>query len=125
MKDLSELRKRENKLVIFDARGKQSYDQLHIAGALLPLSQEYYEKQEQFRKGLIKSLPDKDKDLASSVIKYPKSTPMVTYCNDNCQASAVLLLQLKHLGFTDVRALDDGVQNWKKAGYPAEGSDVG
>ena len=120
MKGLHEMQARKEKFVLLDARGKSSYDQEHIAGAILPLTGRYYEKEDLFRKGLLKALPDRDADLAESMKKYPKEMPIVTYCSVDCQASAVLLLQLKRLGFINVRAMTDGFQNWQAAGYSVE-----
>ncbi len=118
MKELRAKQLAHEKMVLLDARGKGSYDATHITGAVLPLSAEYYKAEELFRAGLVKAVPDRDKDLAAAVQKYPKNTPMVAYCNDGCQASAVLVLQLKHLGFANVRAMDDGIQSWQAKGYP-------
>lgn len=120
MEELQKILDRGDKVLILDARGKQSYDSGHVKGAVLPLTDGFYEKEEQFRKGLIRSLPDREKDLAVSAKRFEKSTPIVTYCSDECQASAVLLIQLKRLGFADVRALSDGFQTWQKSGHPVE-----
>lgn len=120
MKDLLARQKRGGKLVIFDARSKHSYDSAHIAGAVLPLRAEFYNEEEKFRKGLIKNLPDREKELVESVKGLDRKTPIVTYCSDDCHAGAVLLLQLKRLGFTDVLALEEGFQTWEKAGHPVE-----
>ena len=118
MKELLHKLAGKHKFVLFDARGKKSYDESHIDGAILPLSPDYYQNEELFRTGIVKDPPDRDKDLSESLKKYPKDFPIVTYCNDHCQASAVLLLQIKHLGFTKVRAMEDGIQSWQAKGYP-------
>lgn len=119
MKELRDMQMKKRKILIFDARAKKSYDDGHIEQALLPLSENYYRTEELFRTGIIKSMTlDRDKDLADHMNQYPKNIPVVTYCSDGCQAGSVLLLQLKRLGFTDVRVLDDGFQTWQKNGYP-------
>ena len=120
VKDLRRRQIHKERFVLLDARGKSSYDEGHISGAVLPLTAGYYEKEELFRKGLLKNPPDREADLKESMKKYSKETPIVTYCNVNCQASAVLLLQMKHLGFTDVRAMTDGFEKWQAAKYPVE-----
>ena len=122
---LKELRNKQilhEPFILLDARGKKSYDEAHIEGALLPLSKDYYEQEELFRAGIIKALPNRDKDLARKMVQYPKNTPVVTYCNDHCQASVVLLLQMKNLGFANVRVLEEGIQSWQAAGYPVKSS---
>ena len=45
-------------------------------------------------------------------------TPIVTYCNTNCHASSALALQLKGLGFTNVKSMEEGIQSWEKKDYP-------
>ena len=124
---IQDLRARQTegkKTVILDARGKQSYEAGHIAGAVLPLTPAFYAQEEKFRQGLLKMPPDREKDLPAGVAQYDKNATVVTYCNDECQAGAVLLIQLKRLGFKDVFALDPGYQSWQKAGYPVEPAPV-
>ena len=104
--------------LFFDARGKKNYDEGHIEGAVLPLAPEYYRQEELFRLGIIRQLPEYDKALAEAMSSYPKDTPLVTYCNDHCQASAMLLYRLKKLGFHDVKAMEGGFQSWEKKNYP-------
>lgn len=118
MKDLRAKQVQNEKFLLLDARGKESYDAAHIPGAVLPLSEEYYKAEDLFRFGLVKEVPDREKDLAATIQKYPKDTPIVTYCNDHCSASAVLALKIKQLGFTNVCAMDPGIQSWQEAGYP-------
>ena len=106
-------------LVLFDARGSQSYRDDHIEGAVLPMTQDYYDREELFRKG---ALPEEgsnqDDALGEATQKYPKETPIVAYCNANCGASAALLSRLKKLGFKNVRAMTEGIQEWERKGYP-------
>lgn len=118
MKELRKKQIKNDKFILFDARGKNTYDTGHIKGAILPLGMDYYQNEELFRAGIIKSPPDRDKTLVESMKKYPKDFPIITYCNDNCEAGAVLLLQIKRLGFTDVHALEEGFQSWQASGYP-------
>ena len=90
-----ELRQKQTSGTVFlllDARGLPSYTQQHIEGALHG-----------------DSTPMED---------IPKDRPIVTYCNANCSVSASLLYKLKQKGFTDVRAMVEGIQIWEKKGYP-------
>ena len=122
MKDLRAKQLGNEKFVLLDARSKESYDTLHITGAVLPLSPEYYKAEELFRFGLVKEVPDREKDLAAAMKKYPKDMPIAAYCNDHCSASAVLVLKLKEFGYTHVRAMEPGIQSWQTAGYPVVSS---
>ena len=81
--------------VLFDARNMKSYVTGHIQGAILPLTPEYYRQDDLFRNGIIASPPDRDRALAEGTQKYSKETRIVTYCNRNCNASTILLVQLK------------------------------
>jgi rhodanese-related sulfurtransferase len=105
------------KLVIFDARDDKAYFTAHIQGALLPLPLKFYQALRDFRQG-IGDQPDQQATLAESTKDYPKDTPVVAYCNEGCKASAGLLLRLKNLGFTDVRAMEEGIGAWQSKGYP-------
>ena len=107
------------RLILFDARSQTSYQQAHIKGAVLPLNSEYYKQQELFKKGAIAHLPDADAALAEATKRYPKDKPIIAYCSSGgCQASAVLVLQLKRLGFTNVKDMAEGFETWEKKGYP-------
>ena len=116
--ELKKMLDRKEKLVLFDARDKRSFDALHIDGAVLPRTEEYYRREELFRTSLAPQAPDADEGLKTAMEKVPHDTPIVTYCNSNCHASATLALRLKQLGFTNVRSMEEGYQNWEKKGYP-------
>lgn len=106
--------------LLIDARGKKSYETSHIVGAVLSLTDDYYKQEELFRQGIISNMPNTDLSLSEAMGRYPKNTSIVTYCNNNCQASAVLLLKLKKLGYSDVKAMEEGFQSWEKKKYPVE-----
>ena len=109
------------KILLLDARQPLSYQEVHVKGAILPLTAEYYQQQNLFKGGKINHAPDEDVALVENMKKYAKNTPIVAYCSSGgCQASAVLALRLKRMGFTDVKAMEDGVQTWEKKGYPVE-----
>ena len=104
--------------VLFDARDKRSFDSAHIRGALLPRTEDYYKQEELFRSGVVPAAPEPDAALKEAMQKYVHDTPIVTYCNSNCHASSTLALQLKTLGFTKVRSMEEGIQVWEKKEYP-------
>lgn len=106
------------KILVFDARDRKSYLEAHIKGARLPLGQMYYHEQELFRAGVIQKMPDRALSLKESIAHYSKDQEIVTYCNEDCGASAVLLFDLKRMGFTNVRAMLEGIQKWEEKDYP-------
>jgi len=104
--------------VLFDARNKASFDSAHVQGALLPRPDEYYQQEELFKNGIVPKAPDQNQALKAFMQKYSQETPIVTYCNSNCHASAALALQLKSLGFAHIQSMEEGFQMWEKKGYP-------
>ncbi|GEM_PF-1416785 len=114
----------QDKFVLLDARTARSYDEAHIQGAILPLTEKFYRQEALFAQGVVRKLPDREKVLASAMRRYPKESEIVTYCNDDCQTGAVLLFQIKKLGFTNVRMLEGGFQSWEKKGYPVKNKDA-
>lgn len=120
-----ELREKQLKnvsnFVLFDARDERSYEESHIQGAVLPLATGYYQQKKLYKKGISDRSPNPDMALKENMKKYAKNTPIVTYCSSGgCQASAVLALQIKRLGFTNVKAMEDGIERWDDKGYPME-----
>lgn len=50
-----------------------------------------------------------------------KDTPIVTYCSGpTCPNSTQAAAKLAAFGFTDVRAFEGGLQEWKETGRPVE-----
>jgi rhodanese-related sulfurtransferase len=117
--DLYKLMRDVPGVVVFDARGKRDYDALHIEGATLPLPLQYYNDAELFKEGVLPKAPDMESSLAESMKAYPKGTRIVTYCNRDCPAAARLLRILNRFGFTNVQAMEEGVQAWQELGYPS------
>lgn len=107
-----------SRLVLLDARSRQSYESEHIKGAILPLAPEYYEKQALFQANVIAEPPNVDQYLKQSMERIPKNKKIVTYCNKGCQASHVLMIKLRALGYKDVQFMQDGIDAWKEKGYP-------
>jgi len=118
IEELRQLQLQKTPLVVFDARGLYKYEESHIEGAVLPLSVEFYRQDSLFKNRIIADPPDRQKALSESMKKFSKETPVVTYCNRNCQASRVLQQDLRLLGFKDVRAMEDGAEGWSEKGYP-------
>ncbi|MBI4353580.1 MAG: rhodanese-like domain-containing protein [Candidatus Omnitrophica bacterium] len=116
--ELRALQRKGTALLLFDARGRKPYEIAHIEGAVLPLSIDYYRDAELFKAGILSSQPDADRELAQAMRQYPKDTAIVTYCGRDCQASTVLVLKLKELGFTNVKAMKEGIEVWEERGYP-------
>ena len=104
--------------LLLDARPRKTYDGGHIVGAELPRSEEYYRQEDLFTSGLAPSPADPDAGLAEGMKSIPRDRPVVTYCNSNCHASAMLALSLKKQGFTNVRSMEEGYQEWEKKDYP-------
>ena len=117
---LSSLLKEGNAIVIFDARTANEYRQQHIAGAVLPLDEDYYRRQALFQQKVIPQPPSQAQALARNQKKLPKDTRIVTYCNRKCALSKQLKKQLEGLGFTNVQWLAGGINDWQDKGYPTE-----
>ena len=115
---LKEKLDRSESFVLFDARNKESFDSVHIQGAILPRTDEYYQREQLFKNGIVPKAPDQNEALSAVMQKYPRDAPIVTYCNSNCHASATLLFQLKSLGFTNLKSMEEGIQAWEKKEYP-------
>lgn len=105
-------------LLLVDVRGKKSYREAHIPGAQLPLTKEFYDKQEMYELGITPDKPDPNAALMVSTRSIPKGKPFVAYCSRNCKASTYFLMQMKDLGFTDVRVMEEGIEGWREKGYP-------
>lgn len=104
--------------ILLDARSKKSFEESHIMGARLPLTEEYYRQEDLFKEGLMKTPPDRAQALKTAMASIAKGTPIITYCSTGCHASSVLVLQLKQLGFTQAKAYEDGFQAWQQKGRP-------
>ncbi len=114
------LSQKNPKLIFFDARAKNEYVQQHIAGARLPLSEEYYIAEKLFKENITRERPDVAVFLKRSLADLPRNTEIITYCHKNCGLSKILMNELKNLGFTRVHWLDGGIDFWREKGYPLE-----
>lgn len=61
-------------------------------------------------------------EIAAMYDALPRDKPIVTYCNDGFR-STLGYLQLKFLGYRDVRVYDGGWPDWKRAGLATAASD--
>ncbi len=116
--ELRDLQLKGIDFILWDARNKESYQASHIQGATLPLPDAFYTKNELYAKSLSPDKPDPVVALEEEVRGIDRAKPIVTYCNRNCPASHTLLVQLKDLGFTNVRSMEAGIQVWEEKGYP-------
>lgn len=88
-------------VTVVDALGGEYYAKQHLPGAV-PLRPEDAEAQ------AARVLPDRDR-------------PIVTYCsNPACPNSKQVADTLTRLGYADVRAYKDGIEDWVGAGLPTE-----
>lgn len=112
------MQSRKADLILLDARSSKSYEAEHIEGARLPLEPDYYQMQALFQANVTPSPPNVDDFLKRSMEPTPRGTKIITYCHKGCQASEVLMVKLRELGFTDVKFMRDGLDAWKEKGYP-------
>jgi len=94
-----------SKLTILNVLPEEYYRKEHIKG-----SENISVKEENFEEEVESKVGSKDK-------------PIVVYCASNeCPASKAAAEKLEKAGFTNVRAYEGGMQDWKDAEYPVEGS---
>jgi rhodanese-related sulfurtransferase len=94
-----DLQNNSAEIIVIDARTQEAYSQAHVPGAI--------------------NLPWRKIDL-SSAAGMPKDKVLVTYCDGiHCNASTKAAMRLAALGFK-VKEMLDGMQGWKREGYPIE-----
>ena len=94
-----DLQNNSAEIIVIDARTQEAYSQAHVPGAT--------------------NLPWRKIDL-SSTAAMPKDKVLVTYCDGiHCNASTKAAMRLTALGFR-VKEMLDGMQGWKREGYPVE-----
>jgi rhodanese-related sulfurtransferase len=99
----TDLRNKSADILIVDARTQEVYAQGHIPGAI--------------------NLPWRKID-SSTTAAIAKDKVLVTYCDGvHCNASTKAAMRLAALGFR-VKEMLDGMQGWKREGYPVEGTIV-
>ncbi len=89
--------------LFLDARTSEQHGEGHIHGSI--------------------SLPVRQFDelIETIFIKYPPSTPMITYCTGReCRDSHELAQLLYDAGYENVKVFSDGYPAWKEKGYPIE-----
>jgi rhodanese-related sulfurtransferase len=73
-----------------------------------------------------RSAPAAEAETLLSVFaqRLAKEAALVVYCEGgDCQSSLTLAKELHDKGFTDIRVLSGGWEEWKKAGLPEETGD--
>lgn len=94
--DLLKKMQKKEKVVIVDVRGKGSYDESHIQGAVL-----------------------KELSITADAAKsIPKDALIVTYCGCPHHLSSIGAEQLTNLGYKNVKVLDEGFIYWKDHNMP-------
>jgi rhodanese-related sulfurtransferase len=92
-------------LVVADARSKVRYDEVHIVDAHWSPAPEGQESDDPLE-GL------------------SKDTRILTYCACPHHLSGLRAASLIEDGYTEVYALDNGIQDWVEKGYPVAGTEV-
>lgn len=100
VEDLKTRLSESKELLVLNVLSKEAYDDCHIMGSQsIPLA-----------------------DLKSASSGWDKGKEIVVYCaNYHCSASKEAYLKLTVLGFTNVRAYEGGMREWRDAGYSSEG----
>jgi rhodanese-related sulfurtransferase len=94
-----DLQNNSAEIIVIDARTQEVYSQEHVPGAT--------------------NLPWRKID-SSSTAAMPRDKVLVTYCDGiHCNASTKAAMRLTALGFR-VKEMLDGMQGWKREGYPVE-----
>ena len=95
----TDLQNNSAEIIVIDARTQEAYSQGHVPGAI--------------------NLPWRRID-SSATTAMPKDKVLVTYCDGiHCNASTKAAMRLAALGFR-VKEMLDGIQGWKREGYPVE-----
>jgi rhodanese-related sulfurtransferase len=88
-------------VVVVEALGAPYYEDAHLPGAI--------------------NIPHTDVAELAPALLPDKDAAIVTYCsNTACRNSEVAALQLRKLGYTNVRKYAEGKQDWREAGLPLE-----
>ena len=93
-------------VLVLDALGGEYYSKQHLPGAL--------------------PLPPPEVDARASELLPDRDAAIVTYCsNRSCPNSSQVADRLTALGYRNVRAYHDGIQDWVEAGLPTESLGLG
>jgi rhodanese-related sulfurtransferase len=95
----TDLQNHSAEIIVIDVRTQEAFSQGHVPGAI--------------------NLPWRKID-ASSAAGMPRDNVLVTYCDGiHCNASSKAAMRFAALGFR-VKEMLDGMQGWKREGYPVE-----
>lgn len=98
--------------VFVDSRSRQDFAAGHIPGALNIPAGELKNERKTPSGGTL-----------STVLPFPEDQVLVVYCEGgDCQTSVSLAKLIHDRGFTDIRILSGGWEEWVAAGLPEEGS---
>lgn len=87
-----------------------------------PLAQKYY-KDCSIPGSVNIPLSPIEKFRSSILAQYKKNQKIITYCGSvDCSLGKQAAHELKSLGFTNVSMYSGGVKEWRKRGYPCEGT---
>ena len=118
--DLQALQQSGSAFYLFDARSKTEFDREHITGGRLPRPDEYYRQSEMFKQQIVRQAPNAKQALSEGTRSLSHDAVIVTYCNKHCGLSKSMMLDLRELGFANVRWLDGGIDTWREKGYSLE-----
>jgi len=91
--------------VLIDVRSKVEYDKSFIPGAL------------NIERGLLEFRIAKDKFWEDEMLYMPLKDELIILCCKKGHRGALAAQSLKNLGYTNVKNLEGGVENWKQ-NYP-------
>jgi rhodanese-related sulfurtransferase len=92
-------------VVVADARPKAAYEKVHIVDAYWSPARDGQETEDPLE-------------------QLSKDTRILTYCACPHHLSGLRAASLIEDGYTEVYALDKGIQDWVEKGYPVEGTEV-
>ncbi len=98
--------------VFVDSRSRQDFAAAHIPGALsVPVAE------------LKRSGKEASGEVLSEALAFPADQVLIVYCEGgDCQTSVTLAKLIHEKGFTDIRILSGGWEEWTAAGLPEEKS---
>ena len=88
-------------VTVVETLGPAYYEDAHLPGAI--------------------NIPHTEVRALAPALLPDKDAAIVTYCsNTDCQNSQAAAVQLRAMGYTDVRKYAEGKQDWREAGLPLE-----
>lgn len=106
-KELDQLRKTNPTLTVINVLAKEEHERQHIPGS--------------------RNVPVKREDFVERVenVVDQKDRPVAVYCaSETCQSSPTAARRLEEAGFQQVYDFEGGIAEWRREGFPLEGSRV-